>query len=216
MALVDHWPLFGLRVTTPRLELRVPTDDDLAELLEVARAGVHDPATMPFTTPWTDLPSPEFERQALQHWWDARSSFNPEKWDLHLVVVDDGRIVGVQAIGATDFRVRRTAGTGSWLGLAYQGAGIGKQMRAAVCHLAFDHLGAEEVTSGAFFDNPASRGVSNATGYEENGVEIVLRRGERAELNKLRLTVERWRAAGPDIEVTVTGLEPCLPLFGLD
>jgi len=26
------WPLFGLRITTPRLELRIPDDEDLAEL----------------------------------------------------------------------------------------------------------------------------------------------------------------------------------------
>ncbi len=216
MALVDHWPLFGLRLHTPRLELRVPTDDDLAELVDLARAGIHDPASMPFTTGWTDRPSPEFEWGTLRHWWGHRSSFGPEEWELGLVVVEDGRIVGAQSIGATDFRALRTAATGSWLGLAHQGRRIGREMRAAVCQLAFDHLGARELRSGAFVDNPASNRVSEITGYEDNGVEIVLRRGERAELTKLRLTEERWRQVGSDVEVTVSGLEPCLPLFGLD
>jgi hypothetical protein len=27
--LVDHWPLVGLRLTTPRLEIRLPTEDEL-------------------------------------------------------------------------------------------------------------------------------------------------------------------------------------------
>jgi hypothetical protein len=34
------WPLFDLRVRTPNLELRLPTDDDLLELARVARAGI--------------------------------------------------------------------------------------------------------------------------------------------------------------------------------
>ena len=46
-----YWPLFDLRVTTPRLEIRLPTDDELYQLLEVADAGVHDPATIA----WTDV-----------------------------------------------------------------------------------------------------------------------------------------------------------------
>jgi hypothetical protein len=49
------WPLFALRLRSARLELRSPTDPDLFALLEVARAGVHDPATMPFVIAWTDL-----------------------------------------------------------------------------------------------------------------------------------------------------------------
>jgi hypothetical protein len=31
------WPLFDLRLRTPCLELRLPTDDDLLELMRVAR-----------------------------------------------------------------------------------------------------------------------------------------------------------------------------------
>ena len=62
----DHWPLFDLEVRTPRLTLRY-LDDVLAEqLLAVAAAGVHDPATMPFTIPWTDVPSPQMEREAMR------------------------------------------------------------------------------------------------------------------------------------------------------
>ncbi|MBV8081300.1 MAG: GNAT family N-acetyltransferase, partial [Actinobacteria bacterium] len=52
--MVDLSPLFGLRITTPRLELRFPTLDELVELANVARAGVHPPDTMPFRVAWTD------------------------------------------------------------------------------------------------------------------------------------------------------------------
>ncbi|MBA3655396.1 MAG: GNAT family N-acetyltransferase, partial [Actinobacteria bacterium] len=64
-----YWPLFRLRVVTPRLELRYPDDDDIAALAELAAKGVHDPDFMPFQIAWTDVPSPQQERNTLQHFW---------------------------------------------------------------------------------------------------------------------------------------------------
>jgi hypothetical protein len=58
----------GVRVTTPRLTLKMPTDEDVLTLLEVAARGIHDPAEMPFLNPWTDTPSPQRERDSLRHW----------------------------------------------------------------------------------------------------------------------------------------------------
>ena len=49
--LIDHWPLLGLRIVTPRLELRLPSGDELAELAELAAEGVHAPDRMPFASP---------------------------------------------------------------------------------------------------------------------------------------------------------------------
>lgn len=51
MDLERIWPLFGLRLTTPRLELRPLRDDDLPGLVDAALSGVHDPARMPFGVP---------------------------------------------------------------------------------------------------------------------------------------------------------------------
>jgi len=56
------WPLFELRVLAPGLELRLPTDEEAIALARVAAAGIHDPAVMPFSVPWTDLPPGDFER----------------------------------------------------------------------------------------------------------------------------------------------------------
>ena len=42
MDLVDVWPVFGLRLFTPRLELRVARDDDIPGLAEAAIRGIHD------------------------------------------------------------------------------------------------------------------------------------------------------------------------------
>lgn len=216
MARSEHWPLFGLRITTERLELRAPDDDDLDELVELARLGIHDPTTMPFTLPWTDLPSPEFERSALQYWWRCRSDFSVARWDLAFAVTHRGRIIGVQNLTAEAFPQQRIAETGSWLGLAHQGQGFGTEMRRALLHLAFEHLDARTVTSAAFFDNHASQKVSLACGYEPTGSTTVLRRGEPAEHRHFAITRERWASLGEASPVGVTGFDRCRPLFGLD
>jgi hypothetical protein len=62
-----HWPLFGLRLRTPRLELRLPSLADLDELAGLAAEGVHDPAVMPFGVPWTDVPPDQRARRVLQY-----------------------------------------------------------------------------------------------------------------------------------------------------
>lgn len=215
MSLADHWPLFGLRIRTPQLELRVPTDGDLEELVDLASRGVHDPASMPFTMPWTDTPSPRFEQEALQYWWRCRAEFSPDSWDLVLAVSHDGELVGVQNLTTKRFPSLRSAETGSWLGLAHQGKGIGKEMRSAVLHLAFEYLEAAEVTSAAFTDNAASQAVSLATGYEPNGKMLELRRGQPSEQVRFRLTRQRWADRGPHLDVEVAGFEACRAMFGL-
>jgi hypothetical protein len=61
-----HWPLFDLVVRTPRLELRLAREDEFVELVQVIDAGIHDPATMPFTNAWTDTPIPQRQRDSYQ------------------------------------------------------------------------------------------------------------------------------------------------------
>jgi RimJ/RimL family protein N-acetyltransferase len=104
--------------------------------------------------------------------------------------------------------------TGSWLGLDYQGQGIGTQMRAAVLHLAFEGLGAQQAVSEAFDDNPASLGVSRKLGYRDDGVAWYGVRGRPVLSHRLRLTRADWQAACT-VPVQIHGLEPCLPHFGV-
>jgi RimJ/RimL family protein N-acetyltransferase len=213
--LTDYWPLFGIRLRTPRLELRVPGPDDLAELAGTAAAGVHDPAQMPFVTPWTDGTPEERARGTLQWLWAGWGRWSPEDWSLQFVTLFDGRVVGTQALSARNFAVLREAGTGSWLGLAHHGRGIGTEMRAAVLALAFAGLGAESATSEAFADNAASYRVSRKLGYQDDGVSRHAVRGAAVVGRRLRLDRAGW-AAARTIDVRIEGLEPCLPMFGLD
>jgi len=41
--LVDLWPTFGLRMSTPRLALRLPSTGELEQLARLAADGVHGP-----------------------------------------------------------------------------------------------------------------------------------------------------------------------------
>jgi RimJ/RimL family protein N-acetyltransferase len=208
-----YWPLFDLRISTPTLELRAPNDDDLVVLAELASRGIHEPATMPFLIPWTDEPSPVLERGILQWGWRHRAEWTRAKWAFNGVVVVDGEIVGVQDLKGTSFAALRTVETGSWLGRAHQGRGIGTEMRSAILHLAFEGLGALEARSGARIDNLASAGVSRALGYVDNGENFELVRGVRARQLHFRLDRETWLARRRD-DITISGLEACLDLFG--
>jgi RimJ/RimL family protein N-acetyltransferase len=209
------WPLSGLRLLTPRLELRLPTDNDLDDLASLAAAGVHDPGMQPFAFPWTDVSPAERARGTMQYHWSQRAAWKPDKWTLDLIVVHGGAVVGTQGMSGTDFAIVREVGTGSWLGQAHQGRGIGTEMRAAVLHLAFAGLGARFATSGAFTDNLASQGVSRKLGYTDDGIERQVSRGQPAAVRRLRLDRETWQATH-SLPVSIRGLEPCLPMFGLD
>ncbi len=150
-----YWPLFGLRIVTPRLELRPPSDEDLADLAAVAADGVHDPDFMPFSVPWTEGGPETAARNVLQFNWRLRGDWKPEAWHLSLVTVVDGEVVGTQGILANDFGITKTVETGSWLGKRHQGKGIGKEMRAAVLHFAFGGLGAEVALERRMAGQPA-------------------------------------------------------------
>jgi RimJ/RimL family protein N-acetyltransferase len=211
--LVDHWPLLGLRVRTERLELRLPTGEELADLADLAAAGVHAPDQRPFLTPWTDRAPAARAREVVQSHWRRRGTWSPDDWSLDLVVYQAGRPIGVQEIGARDFAILREVRTASWLGLAHHGRGIGGEMRSAVLHLAFEGLDASEATTASFTDNPAPLGVSRRLGYQPDGISRDVLDGRAVVSQRLRLTRAQWEET-PRPEVTLSGLEPCRWQFG--
>jgi RimJ/RimL family protein N-acetyltransferase len=207
-----QWPLFDLRVRTPRLEIRLPTDPDLYRLNELVDLGVHEQSAMPFTIPWTDTPTPRRHRESLRFWWSARADWSPESWNFTGAVFVDGTPVGVQDLMAKNFARLRTVETASWLGRQHQGQGLGKEMRAAILHLAFEGLGAIRAISGAFHDNGASLATSKSLGYTGNGDRLMLRRERPDRILDLKLDRVTWTRRD-DIEIE--GLEACLEMFGV-
>lgn len=209
----SFFPPFGLRIEAGALVLRPITDEVLAELVDLALAGIHDPERMPFAVPWTDAPAAELPLRFAQYHWGLRSAWRRERWQLELAVEHAGRIVGVQGFATTDYLLTRSGETGSWLGRQFHGHGIGTAMRQAICAFCFDHLQAEQVTSGSFVDNPASAAVSRKVGYRPNGLRRMTRRpGERQDNQAWLLTPDRFVRGAP---ITVTGAAAFREFIGL-
>ena len=139
--------------------------------------------------------------------------FARDDWSLPLAVVVDGRPVGIQELRAARFPVLRTVETGSWLGRTWQRRGIGTEMRAAGLVLAFEGLGAVRALSAAHDGNEASRRVSESLGYVPNGISYNAPRG--VPIRQQHYLLERAAFDRDAWDVTLEGLAPSLPLFGL-
>ena len=207
----SYWPLFGLRLRYREVVLRPMREADLEPLAAMLPGDVgHDPRLAMFESQTFE----DNERRLLcQGYWRSMGNWDPAAWELHFVVSYRDEVVGVQTLEGTNFPALRTVDSASWLIPGVRGRGLGVAMRTAVLGLAFDHLGAAAAISSATLANAASLGVSRRIGYADNGVSrIVDTSGEVVDLRNLRLTADRW----PGAEVTVEGLAPCLPWFGLD
>jgi RimJ/RimL family protein N-acetyltransferase len=209
-----HWPLFDLEVRTPLLTLRYADDALCTELATLASQGIHDPSSMPFAIPWTDVESPELERQAYRFWWGSRADTSPAKWHLVLAALVGDTVVGATSLVTSGFAVTRTFETGSWLGRAHQGHGLGKEVRYATLQLGFDGFAADRATTGAFTDNAASLGVTRSLGYEPNGHLRHERRGELAESLRFQMTREHWATIRRD-DISLHGVDAASELLGL-
>jgi len=206
------WPLFGLRLETPTLTLRCATEDDVCVL---AAMLPHDLEVDP-SLPRHERLSDDQQRAIgeLQQYWRNMGSWNAASWKLPFAVEVDGGLVGTQTLEADDFISRRVVDTSSWLVSEARGRGHGREMRAAVLHLAFAGLGANFAVSSAWHDNHASLGVSRSLGYVDNGVDLLGHHDRLDRMQRMILTAARWHGvARPD--VTVIGLDNCLALFGL-
>lgn len=212
--LATLWPLLDLRLTTPRLVLRCPNDEELAALAGVAAAGTHLPGERPYLTPWTEGTPQETALHVVQQHWRRRGEWTPEAWVLELGVFQDGRPVGLVSLRGQEFRTLREVKTGSWLGLEHHRQGFGTEARTALLQLAFDGLGAQSALSEVFQDNAGSQGVSRRLGYRPDGISRDTRDGEVLISDRLRLDREDWYGVNR-ASVEITGLAPCLPFFGL-
>jgi RimJ/RimL family protein N-acetyltransferase len=208
-----YWPLLDLRLRTPDLELRVMTEADLAQLAEQLP---HDVELDPAATTYPGLDEAT-NRGVVVHqtYWRHFGSWSPQAWRLNFVVYAGGELIGVQELEGNDFPALRTVDSSSHLIASARGRGLGQQMRRAVLALAFGPLEAEAAITSAWQDNAASLGVSRALGYAGNGVELH-RRGDGVDtMVHLRLTRATWLATSSAETVTITNVQPCLPLFAL-
>lgn len=211
--LIDLWPLYGLTIRTPHLELRLAHEEELAELAQLAGRGVHRPDERPFLTPPTDGGPADRARSVLQGHWARLGGWSVAAWQLGLGVFRDDDPLGVVSLRTRDFLVVREVTTSAWLGLDHQRKGYGTEARAGLLTLAFGHLDATAARTEVFRDNHSSQGVSRKLGYEPDGISVDARGTEAVVSDRLRLTREKWiRQDRP--AVTVDGMAACRPMFG--
>ena len=217
VALAPISPLFGIRITTSRLVLRVPTDEDLVDLLRLARAGVHPAGESPFINDWASLPSPTFERRFLQYFWALRGEWSIHRWRLPFgAFTHAGEPIGVQQIQATNFLALRTLRSGTWVGLARQRSGFGTEMREAVLELCFRTLGAQFADAGTNETNAGARGMLERLGYRWNG-EGMTANGATSmptPIVNYRLDAATWLTT-PRAHIAIHGIDRALGLFGI-
>ena len=103
--LAQYWPIFGLRLATPRLILTPLQDADMVETIDLILGGIHDPRRMPFKLPWTDAPRDELIPNALRYYWTSRAASTPDYWTLPLMVRQGGVLVGMQELEAKNIRM---------------------------------------------------------------------------------------------------------------
>jgi RimJ/RimL family protein N-acetyltransferase len=210
----EHWPLFDLEIHTPTLTLRNLDDELTADLIAVARGGIHDPAVMPFVVPWTDLPSPQMEQEAMRFYARTRAEVRPAAWNLQFAVIVDGKVVGACDLIAESFPQLRHFKTGSWLGLEFQGRGFGKELRQAALALGFGGFGAEFALTGMWHDNAASKGVTTSLGYEYEGRRRALRRGVPDESLSYRMARAHWETIRRD-DIELVGVDSAREFLGI-
>jgi RimJ/RimL family protein N-acetyltransferase len=212
--MLTNWPVSGLTLTTPRVQLRWPTLADLDALARCGAEGVHDPGYMPFFSQWTDGDPGTVAHRVLQRHWSALGSWSAADWTLYLVVVCDGEVTGSQSIGARNYAVTREVLLTSWLGHRFQGRGIGTHARAAMLHLAFAGLDADYAVSVVRQDNTVSQRVCKRFGFTNDGVQVNAVRGGQTFSDRYRLDRQTWEQHAT-VPVEIGGLAPALPMFGL-
>lgn len=209
---MDVAALFGIRLATSRLVLRVGTVGEVRALGELAQRGIHPAEEMPFGVAWSDRTGvPGFLEEFGAFHREGLTGWTTEAWRIELLVWENGSLVGAQGMTGERFGEKRVVATGSWLGRTAQGRGIGTEMRGAVLELAFRGLGAEAATSGWLEGNIASQRVSVKLGYRDTGISEVSPRGTPVPHHDARIERADWRAPSP---VQLSGIERCLSLFG--
>ena len=159
------------------------------------------------------MPPPFQQRNTLGFFWTQRMTLQGDAPHLTLVTVVDGEVVGTQSMMTSSWSGTRTFETGSWLGLAHQGRGLGKEMRVAILHLAFDGFGAMRCVTAAHDDNAASIGVTSALGYRPNGNDLVASPDGPRVLERFVMDRADFEPLRRD-DIEIVGAQAVLEVFG--
>ena len=163
------YPQYGLRVAHAGTVLVGPTDEELLELAAIVAepGGVVEPGREGELLGWPSDTGDDAARRFLEWAWRLREAPTPARWRAPLAVIDGGRALGLAVLTRPHDLPAGTVRTSSWLARAEQGRGLGGRVRLMLLELAFGHLDASRVVSGAAEGNAASLRVSQRCGYRE-------------------------------------------------
>ncbi|MBJ7330171.1 MAG: GNAT family N-acetyltransferase [Solirubrobacteraceae bacterium] len=152
----DHLILRG-----PTLTLRIPEPGDAAALYALA--------SDPDVTRWFSWGPYTAEAQARAY---LERLPGQRRRGEQLDLVQEHREHGVIGItGLSEFSLRdRRALVGTWFGKEHWGTGANAESKALICHLGFDLLGLERITSIANTANDRSRRALEKAGFRYEGV----------------------------------------------
>lgn len=199
-----------LRISTPRLELRIPDPAQWRTYAEAVAGRVVGPESAHFVGSWAQLVSPEFEESFVAARHRTLTSCTASRWGIELGAFLDEELVGQASLYGRDFLVAREVITASGLRADLRGRGLGTEMRAGILALAFTRVGAKVAWSGASLDNVASNRVSEKLGYENVGLETRKTGGGEAVFTRQRLAMEVWK---PTTGIRVAGGESLAELL---
>lgn len=204
--------LKNLKIKTPRLELRLPTDLEVEALAKVATTGIQEPSEPHFQDE-NLYKSPDEIKTWLKNFIEKHNkNWSKDNWQLPFGVFYEGHPIGLQTMYARDFPIARGFGCGYWIGLAYQGKGLGTETVQAVLTLGFDGLNAREAYLGAWSDNAASIRIMEKLGFIPNGEYWMARNGNAYKDKRMRLPRENWTKPN---DITFEGIEHYLDMFAL-
>ena len=145
----------------PTLTLRIPTLEDAPALYALAS----DPEVTQWFS-WGPYTDESQARAYLERLPGQRR--RGEQLDLVQVHREHG-VIGITGLSEFSPRDRRAL-VGTWFGKAYWGTGANAESKALMCHLGFDLLGLERITSIANVDNARSRRALEKAGFQHEGI----------------------------------------------
>jgi RimJ/RimL family protein N-acetyltransferase len=200
-----------LRITTPRLILRIPTNEEVTALAQIALEGIQPKGEPHFQSDELyDKSLDKIESFLREHVNKNIVEWNKKNWQLPFAIFSEDKPIGMITVYAKDFPIAGGFGCGYWLGIAHQGKGLGTEMLQAVLSLGFDGLHAREAYVGAWSDNVASLRIMEKLGFIFNGEYWMARQGQPVKDIRMKLSREKWVKPS---DVFIERLDSCLECF---
>jgi ribosomal-protein-alanine N-acetyltransferase len=191
-----------LELCGPTLRVRIPRLDDAAGLLRQA--------SNPEVTRWFSWGPYQSEDEAREYL--ERLPGERERGVQLDLVVEHHAAGPIGIIGFSELARRdRRATIGTWLGRDWWGTGANREAKALMCHLGFELLGLERISSYTNVDHARSQRALEKLGFEREGVLRAFHRhgDETLDVVVFALLRSAWER-GPlrDVPLVVSGDPP--------